>query len=127
MDNETSPYDPPKTISEPTTAVPPPIWRQRRFAFAFTMAAIVIASLLFTLLFRNLPGDKPIFLCRMLLGPFGWILGSPPIRVPWSSMLIVVPPTFAYTAYPCCLTALISCVGVFFWWGCGVVAATGGV
>lgn len=104
-----------------------PARRQRRFAFAVTFSAIAIASIAFTLLFRTYPGEKPIFLCRMLLRPFGWALDDPPVRIQWWSILIVVPPTFAYTAFPGRLTAFISSRGIFFWWGCGVVAATGGV
>ena len=54
-----------------------PYWSKRSFATGMTLAGVIIASTLFTVIFRANPGDKPIFFCRMLLGPFDWMLDEP--------------------------------------------------
>jgi hypothetical protein len=62
-----SPYTPPQILGDPATA----IWRRRAVALSLTLAAIIIPSLLFSVLVSVPVENKSGFLLRMLCGPFG--------------------------------------------------------
>lgn len=125
MELNSNPYEPPKTEYQIGPIKAP--WRRRYVAFLLTLGMILLSAALFTMFFNNPLADKPIFFARMALGPYGWIFDPPPMRRgDLLSPLIMLPLVGCYTIYPCCLTGLITLFGVFLWWGCGFVAATGG-
>jgi hypothetical protein len=99
------------------------LWRRRWFALAFTIGMMVLSSAGFTLLFNNSLDQKPAFLLRMLCGPLGHVQNLPNALVGLSILCLVL----LYPAFPSRGTFALTCVGLFFWWGSGFVAATGGV
>jgi hypothetical protein len=126
MSPDDNPYESPNTENRIEVAKAP--WRRRYVAFLLTLGMILLSAALFTMMFNNPMSDKPIYFARMLFGPFGWIFDPPRMgRGDFMSVLITIPFISCYTVYPCCLSGIATLIGVFLWWGCGFVAATGGV
>ncbi len=92
-----------------------------------TVSLIVVPAAAFTALFRIPIDQKPLFFVEMIAGPYAGLFSDTRFGFEPLTAICVTLMTLPFVVWPRWLTLIPTLLGAFCWFGCGVVAATGGV